>query len=62
MHPLLRKNLDPPLKVTNCGHKHNEKTHVVKTFIYELDVSYAPTYIFRSNDYINGTIKFKHED
>ena len=27
--------------------------HVVKTFIYVLDVSYAPTYIFRSNGYLN---------
>ena len=27
--------------------------HVVKTFIYELNVSYAPTYIFRSNGYQN---------
>ena len=24
-------------------YKHNETTHVVKTFIYELDVSYAAT-------------------
>ena len=24
---------------TNCGYKHNETTHVVKTIIYELDVS-----------------------
>ena len=37
---------------TNCGYKHNETTHVVKTVIYELDVSYAPTYIFRSNGYL----------
>ena len=38
---------------TNCSYKHNETTHVVKTFIYELDVSYTPPYIFRSNDYPN---------
>ena len=39
---------------TNCGYKHTETTHVVKTFIYELDVLYAPTYIFRSNGlYLN---------
>ena len=39
----------------NCGYKHNETTHmhVVKTFIYGLDVSYVPTYIFRSNGYLN---------
>ena len=35
------------------GYKHNETTHVVKTFIYEVDVSYASTYIFRSNGYPN---------
>ena len=35
--------------------------HVVKTFIHELDVLYASTYIFRSNGYLNK-IKFKHED
>ena len=33
-------------KQTNCGYKHNKTTHVVKTFISELDVSYAPTYAF----------------
>ena len=37
---------------TNCGYKHNQTTHVVKTFIYKLDVSYAPKYIFRSNGYL----------
>ena len=31
----------------------NYQTAVIKTFIYELDVSYAPTYIFRSNGYLN---------
>ena len=30
---------------TNCGYKHNETTHV--------DVSFASTYIFRSNGYLN---------
>ena len=30
-----------------CGYKDNETTHVVKSFLYEFDVSYAPTYIFR---------------
>ena len=34
-------------------YKHNGTTHVVKTFIYELDVSYAPTCIFRSNGHLN---------
>ena len=29
-------------------------THVVKTFIHELDVSYSPTYIFRGNGYLKG--------
>ena len=38
---------------TNCGYKHNGTTHVVKSFIYGLDVSYASTYIFRSNGYLN---------
>ena len=38
---------------TNCGYKHNGTTHVVKTFIYGHDVSYAPAYIFRSNVYLN---------
>ena len=41
---------------TNCGYKHNGTTHVVKSFIYVLDVSYAPTYIFRSNGYLNYTV------
>ena len=40
-------------KQTAVSYKRNETTHVVKTFIYELDVSYAPTYIFRSNGYLN---------
>ena len=39
---------------TNCGYKHNDTTHVVKTFIHELDVSYSPTYIFRGNGYLKG--------
>ena len=34
---------------TNWGYKHNETMHVVKFYIYGLDVSYAPKYIFRSN-------------
>ena len=37
---------------TDCGNKHNKTTHV-KTFIDELNVSYAPTYIFRSSVYQN---------
>ena len=42
------------IKVSSMGvYKHNETTHVVKTFIQELDVSYAPTYIFRGDDYLN---------
>ena len=40
-------------KQTNCGYKHSDTTHNVKTFIYELDVSYASTYIFRSKGYLN---------
>ena len=39
--------------LTNCGYKHNGTTHVVKTYIYVLDVSYTPAYIFRSNGYLN---------
>ena len=31
----------------------NETTRVAKTFIYKLDVSYATTYILRSNGYLN---------
>ena len=27
--------------------------NVVKTFMYELDISYAPVYLFRSNGYLN---------
>ena len=27
--------------------------HAVKTFIYEHGVLYAPTYIFKSNGYLN---------
>ena len=34
-------------------YKHNESTHVAKTFNYELDVSCVPTNIFRSNGYLN---------
>ena len=33
----------------------DQKVGGYKTFIYELDVSYAPTYIFRSNGYLNCT-------
>ena len=29
--------------------EHDKTTHVVKTLIYELNVSYATTYIFRSD-------------
>ena len=46
---------------TNYGYKYNETTHFVKTFIYELDVSYAPA----SSSEVTitkTTIKFKHED
>ena len=35
------------------GYKHNETSHVVKTFIQELDLSYAATYIFRGDGYLN---------
>ena len=31
------------------GDKHDKTTHVVKTWIYKLNVSYASTYIFRSD-------------
>ena len=40
-------------KISNCGYQHNETTHVVKSLIYELDISYASTNIFRSNGYLH---------
>ena len=33
--------------------------HVVKNFIYELNVSHALTYIFRSNGYIQLNLNTK---
>ena len=47
-HFILSKN-----NKQTAGYKHNETTHVVKILTYELDVSYASTYIFRSNGYQN---------
>ena len=50
---VINNNMSKNNKQTAVSYKRNETTHVVKTFIYELDVSYAPTYIFRSNGYQN---------
>ena len=51
IHIYLSKNIKQTA-VINITRQH---ISVVKTFIYELDVSYAPTYIyiFRSNCYLN---------
>ena len=46
-------------KKKNCGDKHDKTTHVVKTWIYKLNVSYASTYIFRSDRWGKNANKYK---
>ena len=45
----LSKNNKETAVINNAD---NVKTHVVKLSFMNFDVSYAPTYIFRSNGYL----------